>query len=301
MAISKLCPVSPCGFSTGELLTIGFSDGGEEDVQYDDVVNLENENDNNINIFFPEEGIGGHVTWEIGTPAMYEANLTNYTQDTASGVSDVEKVSPSDTEDETELPVCDPFGYEEAQMAMIQSGLAIPSGINLVLEELVSIRAMLAKIQAQIRPLSSAKKPKAIPQSAKRKRNPPPTPLLKRQRKAREVNIKATRAWLQFDDEPESLEYIWQYGRGGDRGCWIRKFGPESEKVDGEYLLSYGSDLCVQIRANGDWLPVTVQWNNETDTFEGLDTLDGKMFEVDEVNMMDAMCGVVGNHVGHVF
>lgn len=314
MAVPELSPASPYASPTNELVVIEISDddssasddgdecNDKDDAQCDDAAYLEDGHDVNIDISVPE-GIDDQMTWEVTTPANHEENFANQMQDAASDdESDIEGASLSDADGETDLTVHNTFGCEEAPSLVIQSGSTIPNNTNLVLEELVSVRATLAKIKAQLRHLLKIRKPKATPHSTKRKRNPSPTPPLRRQRKkAREVNIRATRAWLQFDDELERLEYIWQRGRGGERGCWMRNFGPESERVNGDYLLSYGSDLCVEIRANGDWLPVAVRWHEETERFEGFKALDGKVFEVDGVNMMDLMCGVVGSYVGHVF
>ncbi|KAK8073312.1 hypothetical protein PG994_004211 [Apiospora phragmitis] len=215
-------------------------------------------------------------------------------------MSDIGRASFTDADYETGLPVHALFGCEDVQVTEIQTGPVIPSNTNLVLEELVSIRAMLANMEAQLRHLSKAEKPKGTSHSAKRKQSRSPTPPRKRQRKGREVNIRVTRAWLHLDEGPEILEYVWQHDRDGG-GYWRQECGPESERVDGEYLLSYGSDLRVQIRPNGDWLPVNVRWNEETDSFGGLDAIDGKVFKVDKVGMMDLMRGVIRSYIGYVF
>ncbi|KAI0423577.1 hypothetical protein F5Y09DRAFT_326997 [Xylaria sp. FL1042] len=73
------------------------------------------------------------------------------------------------------------------------------------------------------------------------------------------------------------------------------------EEVDGGYLLCYPSELFIEVRANADWLPLVVQWNEKAGVFEGLDGIDGRRLEVDAAVMIDVMCGGVGQHVGFVY
>ncbi|KAK7420733.1 hypothetical protein QQZ08_010268 [Neonectria magnoliae] len=105
----------------------------------------------------------------------------------------------------------------------------------------------------------------------RRKQNAPTTSSPKRQKKDCEVSLMATRAWVQSEDEAEGWEYTWRRGRGGHGGCWIRDHRAGiREEVDGEFLLCYSSDLAVEARANADWLPLVVRWNDEAEVFEGM-------------------------------
>ncbi|KAK7972396.1 hypothetical protein PG988_006530 [Apiospora saccharicola] len=164
------------------------------------------------------------------------------------------------------------------------------------LKKPASIRSTQAAMQTQLCRHLNKSNSRDTSDSIKRKQYDSPSPPRKRQRKAREVNIRATRAWLQFDDEPKPWEYIWRNGRNGHTGCWMSNARHGNEQIDGEHLLSYGAGLSVELRANGDWLPVTVQLNERTDRFEGTDVLDSKIYEIDGTTMLNVMCGgVVGN------
>ncbi|KAK8029462.1 hypothetical protein PG993_010753 [Apiospora rasikravindrae] len=249
MAMANPSPASPCASPPDELVIeisdddLNRSDEGDDyvhDAQYEDAVNFENTNETIMDMVVPGK-IDCPLIWEASTPARHKASQANHMPHADSDdMSDIERASFTDVD------------CEDVQVAEIQNDPVIPSNTNLVLEELVSMRARLANVEAQLRHLSKAEKPKGTSHSAKRKQSRSPTPPRKRQRKGREVNIRVTRAWLHLDEEPESLEYVWQHDRDGG-GYWRRECGPESERVDGNYLLSYGSDLRVQIRANGDW------------------------------------------------
>lgn len=70
------------------------------------------------------------------------------------------------------------------------------------------------------------------------------------------------------------------------------------EEVDGEFLLSFSSNLAIEVRANADWLPLVMRWNGEAEVFEGIDDIDGRRLEVDDQVMVDMMCGGVRQHTG---
>ncbi|KAK8028105.1 hypothetical protein PG991_005161 [Apiospora marii] len=267
MAIPELAQTSPCASPVNEHAVIDISDDGSNtsDEGGDSAQHLQDGDASTA-----EAEIDYHTIWEADKPTKYEASPVNHLQ---GGASDNE------------------FGREVVELV----DPAVESITSLVLKELASIRSMQATIQAQLSRLLNERDSRDTSNSTKRKRYSSPNPPRKRQRKAREVNIRATRAWLHSDDESEPLAYIWRNGRSGHTGCWISSSGHANERVDGAYLLFYAADLSVELRANGDWLPVTMRLNERTDKFEGMDALDGRMLEIDGTTMLDVMRGVVGN------
>ena len=92
--------------------------------------------------------------------------------------------------------------------------------------------------------------------------------------------------------------YTWQRGRSGR--CWVRDLGVgRREEVDGEYLLCAASVLIVEVRANADWLPITVQWNGHA--FEGSERLGARTLQIEAEVMMEMLCGGGGRHMGLVY
>lgn len=110
----------------------------------------------------------------------------------------------------------------------------------------------------------------------------------------------AARACVQWDGDSEVWEYAWQRGRDGRR-CWVRDLGAgKREEVDGGYLLCYASSISIDIRANADWLPITVRWNDRKQVFEGLESIGCRTLTVEETAMLDVMSGAEGEHFGFV-
>lgn len=307
MEIPELAQTSPCASLLNKHAIIDISDDGpnssgeggdsEQHLQDGDASDLENEHVANMDISNTAEAeIDCHTIWEADKPAKHEASPINHLQGGASNEEfGREVVSLVDPDNETDPPGENLFSCEKAQADTTQSVSAVESNTSLLLKELASIRSTQAAMQIQLCRLLNESNSRDTSHSTKRKQYASPSPPRKRQRKAREVNIRATRAWLQFDDEPEPLAYIWRNGRSGHTGRWMSSARHGNEQVDGAHLLLYGADLSVELRANGDWLPVTVRLNERTDRFEGMDSLDGKIFEIDGTTMLNVMCGVVGN------
>ncbi|KAI2622579.1 hypothetical protein GGR54DRAFT_646880 [Hypoxylon sp. NC1633] len=136
----------------------------------------------------------------------------------------------------------------------------------------------------------------------KRRQRHTASPPRKKRKFGGVVNIRATRAYVQPDSKRGAWEYTWRRGRGGKQGSWSRDLGGgDREEVSGEYLLSFSSDaLSVVIRANADWLPLTVRWNDQADVFEGFDSLDGTKLQVEPSVMIYVMCGEASQYLGLV-
>lgn len=167
-----------------------------------------------------------------------------------------------------------------------------------VAQELATIRASLARIEAEFF-YSTIPGSSPMPSSeTKRKACEPSQAVSKRQRKSYEVNIRATRAWLPVDDEPKCREYVMKRKRGEERQCWKSAIDGQQEEVDGEYLLCFAADLSIEIRANADWLPLSVRWNHEAGVFEGTEGIDGKTLQIGDATMLDLMRGGVDSHKG---
>jgi hypothetical protein len=58
--------------------------------------------------------------------------------------------------------------------------------------------------------------------------------------------------------------------------------------------------MSVEIRANADWLPIEVQFNEEKQVFEGQASVGSQRLEVKDWVMMDMMCGGKGAHTALV-
>ncbi|KAK8013715.1 hypothetical protein PG991_009308 [Apiospora marii] len=132
-----------------------------------------------------------------------------------------------------------------------------------------------------------------------RKLDNSPTRVVKKRKKSQVVNIKATKAWLSVDDERGLLEFTRQRGYGGKPGSWVRRDEYGIMKLNGESLLSYGSDLCVEIRPNCEWLPVRVRWNGGTD-FKGVGPIEREEYTIDDAAMIGLMSGCDSTCVGYV-
>ncbi|KAK7420719.1 hypothetical protein QQZ08_010254 [Neonectria magnoliae] len=115
--------------------------------------------------------------------------------------------------------------------------------------------------------------------SKKRSRTTSAGPRAKRRKNNTTVNISATRAFVKWDDTSERCLYTWKRGRDGH--CWARAAGGEAhEEVDGEYLLCRATTLSVELRANADWLPIEVRYNEDTQVFEGQASVGSQRLEV---------------------
>ncbi|KAI1861539.1 hypothetical protein JX265_009506 [Neoarthrinium moseri] len=120
----------------------------------------------------------------------------------------------------------------------------------------------------------------------------------KRRRMAHKVHIRATRAFLQLGSE--CREYVWKRKRGA-QSCWRSKQGEHHEEVDGEYLLCFSDRLTIEIRANGDWLPIMVEFYKELDLFEGAQCVDGeRRLQVPSSEMLHLMRGIRADCEGTV-
>ncbi|KAH7363604.1 hypothetical protein B0T11DRAFT_318956 [Plectosphaerella cucumerina] len=127
------------------------------------------------------------------------------------------------------------------------------------------LRDRVAQLEAQQQVRSDCQAPSP---SKKRHRTTSASPSAKR-RKDSIANISATRAFVQWDDMPERSVYTWKRGRGGY--CWVGG-------VEGG------------IRANADWLPIEVRFNEEKQVFEGQASVGRYRLEVKDWVMIDMMC-----------
>jgi hypothetical protein len=134
----------------------------------------------------------------------------------------------------------------------------LPSLRDIVVE-LGALRDRVAQLEAQQLARSACR---AQSSSKKRTRTTSAGPRAKRRKDNTIVNISATRAYVQWDDTSERCLYTWKRGRGGH--CWVGgDEGGEREEVDGEYLLCCATTTSVEIRANSDWLPIEVRYNED--------------------------------------
>lgn len=84
------------------------------------------------------------------------------------------------------------------------------------------------------------------------------------------------------------VEYVWKQPRGEFTGRWQTDGGTD---FDGYELLTFVSDLSIELRPNLEWHPVTVTWNERKEHFEGSDTLDEKnKLVVAHKVMIDMVC-----------
>ncbi|ROT39293.1 hypothetical protein SODALDRAFT_323700 [Sodiomyces alkalinus F11] len=128
--------------------------------------------------------------------------------------------------------------------------VATTPDIGRLLDEVALLRETIKRIEAKLGIASRT----TIHQRKRKRRAPEP-----RSKKRCKVNIAATRAWLQ-DTEEGCLEYAWKRGGGGGFS-WIRELGRgKREEVAAEVLLAYSGDLLsIELRQNGDGIPVTVR------------------------------------------
>ncbi|KAI1382537.1 uncharacterized protein F4822DRAFT_435477 [Hypoxylon trugodes] len=139
-----------------------------------------------------------------------------------------------------------------------------------------------------------------VPSKRSRDDNIGTQPSSKRRKKHSTVNIRATRVWLESEEIPDGPEYTWDRRNGGS---WKRK--SESchgcEHVEGEFLLCYAYDwLYIEVRANADWFPLTLRWSKKHKMFQGEGRIAGIRLQVQDMVMMDLICGSKGKHVAMV-
>ncbi|KAM9877570.1 hypothetical protein VDGL01_08306 [Verticillium dahliae] len=167
-----------------------------------------------------------------------------------------------------------------------------------IITEITALRDRLTQLEAKIN--SGSHILQGTNPLGKRKQIASVHPYSKKLKKNHSVNISATRAYLQGVDVSESWVYSWQRGRGAR--CWVREVGAgKREEVDGGYLMCFGSDLFIDIRVNADWLPIMVRFNHDKQAFEGFESIGGRTLEVEDMVIMQLMCGGSGEHVGWIF
>ncbi|KAM0646805.1 hypothetical protein ACHAO3_008398 [Verticillium nonalfalfae] len=173
-----------------------------------------------------------------------------------------------------------------AEVANTVRGLAV---------EVAALRNRLAEVEAQLQ-LGSVACQSTRP-SKKRKRSAPTS--RRRVKVGRTINISATRAYLYWNDLSEFSTYTWRRGRGDY--CWVSdEEGEKAEEIDGEYLLCYGTSMSIEVRANADWLPIELKFNEDTQMFEGQASFGKRRLEVDCSVVIEMMCGGKGDHVASV-
>lgn len=58
--------------------------------------------------------------------------------------------------------------------------------------------------------------------------------------------------------------------------------GGTREEVDGGYLLCFDSRISIEVRGNGDWLPIVLELNEKERVFEGSECIEGKRLIVED-------------------
>ncbi|KAL6406270.1 hypothetical protein AUP68_10441 [Ilyonectria robusta] len=163
--------------------------------------------------------------------------------------------------------------------------------------ELAALRDRVTLLEAQMHlgPVTH----QASSPSRKRKQNTSAGPRAKKLHGNRIVNISATRVYMYWNDTSERCTYTWTRGRDGR--CWVGgDEAGESEEVDGEVLLCCASALAIEVRANANWLPIEVRFNENRQIFEGQASFGKRRLEVAASVMMDLMCGGKGEHIASV-
>jgi hypothetical protein len=94
---------------------------------------------------------------------------------------------------------------------------------------------------------------------------------------------------MYWNASSEFSTYTWRRGQGDY--CWISdREGEKAEEVDGEYLLCFATSLSIEVRANADWLPIELKFNEKTERFEGEAGIGSRRPEVDYLVVMDMVC-----------
>ena len=163
--------------------------------------------------------------------------------------------------------------------------------------ELAALRSRVTQLESQQSLYSTACAVKTP--SKKRKQKPPANHRTKRAKRDHIVNISTTRVYVHWDETSERCAYTWRRGRGGR--CWVSDDGVEERReVDGEFLMCCATDMSVEIRANADWLPIELRFNEDTQVFEGEARVGSRRLEVDDSVMMDMIYGGKDEHVALV-
>jgi hypothetical protein len=158
-----------------------------------------------------------------------------------------------------------------------------------------ALRDRLVEVETQLH-LSSVACLSTSP-SKKRKRSAPTS--RKRVKVGSTVNISATRAYVYWNDSSGLSTYTWKRGRG--HYCWVSDEKSEKdEEIPGEYLLCYATSMSIEVRANADWFPIELRYNEDTQRFEGQASFGRRRLEADCSVVMDMMCGGKGEHVALV-
>jgi hypothetical protein len=58
--------------------------------------------------------------------------------------------------------------------------------------------------------------------------------------------------------------------------------------------------MSIEVRANADWLPIELRFNEDTQMFEGQASFGSRRLEVDLSVVVDMMCGGKGEHIASV-
>ncbi|KAL6411799.1 phospholipase [Ilyonectria robusta] len=164
--------------------------------------------------------------------------------------------------------------------------------------ELTAVHYWLDRLEAKLNPSSGVSQATSL--RGKRKQTVPAMTRPKRQRESREVNTPSSRvsqkacSRIKRKQNAPSTPSLKDRGRIAKLTSCLRTkrkagsilgrgFGAGTrEEVDGGFLLCYSSDLSIEVRANADWLPLVVRWNDETEVFEGMDNIDGRRLEVND-------------------
>jgi hypothetical protein len=161
--------------------------------------------------------------------------------------------------------------------------------------EVAALRDRVAELEAQLH-LKSVACQSTTP-SKKRKRSAL-TSCCRRAKAPRTVNISATRAYVYWDESSDLCTYTWKRGRTGY--CWVSDEERErGEEFCGESLLC-STSISIEVRANGDWLPIKLCFNEDTEMFEAQASFGRRRLEVDFSVVMHMMCGGKGEHVASV-
>ncbi|KAK9423454.1 hypothetical protein SUNI508_14019 [Seiridium unicorne] len=131
-------------------------------------------------------------------------------------------------------------------------------------QEFKEIRAVLAQVQSGLPRKHPSSESSGLSSGIKLGNRSALRRLTKRKHRQRNVNFRVVRARLRVDEQKQTREYLRMRKYGDRRHCWTTDIHGITEQVDGEYLLSFSSELALDVRANGDWLPLEVRWDEKS-------------------------------------
>lgn len=167
-------------------------------------------------------------------------------------------------------------------------------------QELKEIRAVLAQIQSGLPRKYPSSDSLGLGSGIKRGSRSVIRRLTQRKHRQRNVNFRVVRARLRVDGQKQTREYLRMRKYGDRRHCWTTDIHGITEEVDGEYLLSFSTELALEVRANGDWLPLEVRWDEKSQQFKSVEGIDGNTLCITDAEMIAAMTEGTSSYTAHV-